>query len=1033
MTKRIIELAVFASKISWFGAVKVRLRRKQKSAFFCHAFGCEYSLPFRCLLGQIVRFPKKMRRAPEGTAMRIMRFLLCVLLSCLSGPVAADTTLFEANPNALVLISKNDVDEIRSLFAGSQDPAQVALIQSIFTKQGLVAPTIRPIAPATIAYSMTLDGNALLVTSQDSGSPLLDSVYDIEGIQFSFVTQTTEAVSVTVTHGGQPIIGSGTPIAAEDGTQVILLANGDISENYRTLLVPVGTPVSDVSDLLGRAGIRAGEIREFTNSDTLLLKNREVALLSDASGFQQAALRSLPALYTDPRVYLLKDTIAFEDVTDLIHRAPAALTESSSAVQVALVDYSEALGLGDLTDARPSYQAEPRQYASFDFADLPPDQCNAVLPQQAVSRVALVVGNGAYLPNIGWLENPPNDADALADLLYASGFAVYFATEAKRSVIEDCLNQIVSAHDDLDISLLYYAGHGLQVDDQNYLLGIDAGASDTLTDHLISVDQAMSKLRGIAQSTLILLDACRDNPFAGGQSGLAAISSGTIDATQGAQQNDFAIVYAAAPNAVALDGTGENSPFTTALKVELAAPGIHVQEAIVRISAEVQRATNYQQQPFIRSNLTRLIYLNGDQSLEDLVEATQKASAEATALIGNGRRVEALAKVLSQIPVNATNADLTTDFAQGYEVARSLYFSQVDILENLPGPLYAATKIGENDRYFTLSADTYARLINVEDGKTLFEAFLDVDPVSLYRTLPSLSKDGSLLAFATEAQKAYLLDAETGELRYFLDALEQPQEVRSYSSLNGVDLSPNGERLLIKFYAWNILINTNTGQEIAAFGSINTGMEQPYHIGALDLADDHLCFLLKPAQLEDQDHALVGYLDLSTLKLGKLLRIQDHGFIDKPLCSQDGRYIAFSAYSEQTGLSSYNVIDLEQAKAVIQFVEGSSAGTGSQGYFSPNKDQFVLTTGTDLAVFDLNERVIVYSEPFQQWHWNIGGSGTLYIPPHGHIAQTADGTSIEKLDAVAVAPTRFIDIALASLPGNLLNVVTANRPFMPNE
>jgi uncharacterized caspase-like protein len=170
------------------------------------------------------------------------------------------------------------------------------------------------------------------------------------------------------------------------------------------------------------------------------------------------------------------------------------------------------------------------------------------------------------------------------------------------------------------VALVYYAGHGVQVDGRNYLVPVDIQfqAGSRMTDAMLDMDMIMAGLDDQVRTNLLILDACRNNPMAQkvtsagtdrgieAGSGLAAPTTLGAGATLGA---GTLIAFATAPGQVALDGEGANSPFSAALSRHIGTPGIEVQQMLTRVRAEVVAATKSKQVPWSNSSLLGEVYL----------------------------------------------------------------------------------------------------------------------------------------------------------------------------------------------------------------------------------------------------------------------------------------------------------------------------------------------------------------------------------------------------------------------------------------
>ena len=215
----------------------------------------------------------------------------------------------------------------------------------------------------------------------------------------------------------------------------------------------------------------------------------------------------------------------------------------------------------------------------------------------AAGRVALVIGNGAY-QNATPLTNPVHDATAIAETLEAIGFTVVVGTDLDKPGMERTLRDYASALRGADMALFYYSGHGLQVNGINYLVPVDAQLADetSLAFEMIDADLVFNLMGGNDRLALAFLDACRDNPLARslkrslGKTRSAAVGNGL--AAPDTVGTGLFISFSTAPNDVALDGTGEFSPFTEAVLEHIATPGLEINQVMTRVKAAVSAATN---------------------------------------------------------------------------------------------------------------------------------------------------------------------------------------------------------------------------------------------------------------------------------------------------------------------------------------------------------------------------------------------------------------------------------------------------------
>jgi hypothetical protein len=227
-------------------------------------------------------------------------------------------------------------------------------------------------------------------------------------------------------------------------------------------------------------------------------------------------------------------------------------------------------------------------------------------PALAEKRVALVIGNSAY-KYAAPLANTLNDAKAISDLLTKAGFDVV-ESRADLGVVDfkRALRDFVHTAQDADIAVVYYAGHGIEIRGTNYLIPVDAKlASDyDAEDEAVTLDRIMLAVEPVKQLRLIILDACRDNPFMRKMQRTIALRGvgGGLAPVEPTTGNTL-IAYAAKAGSTSYDGVGPNSPFTTALIKHIAEPGLDIRIALGRVRDDVIKSTGNRQEPFIYGSL----------------------------------------------------------------------------------------------------------------------------------------------------------------------------------------------------------------------------------------------------------------------------------------------------------------------------------------------------------------------------------------------------------------------------------------------
>jgi len=236
-------------------------------------------------------------------------------------------------------------------------------------------------------------------------------------------------------------------------------------------------------------------------------------------------------------------------------------------------------------------------------------------------KVALVIGNSAY--PTARLRNPVNDAKAMADKLRKLGFDVILRTDVNLRDMTRAFSQFGQKLVPGSVGLFYYAGHGMQVQGKNFLIPVDAEIETeaSVRTEAVDVDQLLYQL-GNARLSMVILDACRNNPFErrfrGGGGGLAQ-----IDAPTGTL-----LAYATAPGKVASDGAGANGLYTEALLKVLDMPGLKVEDIFKQVRIHVVKASDGQQTPWESSSLTGEFYFTPDNKAAQQAEQLKRAEDE---------------------------------------------------------------------------------------------------------------------------------------------------------------------------------------------------------------------------------------------------------------------------------------------------------------------------------------------------------------------------------------------------------------------
>lgn len=245
--------------------------------------------------------------------------------------------------------------------------------------------------------------------------------------------------------------------------------------------------------------------------------------------------------------------------------------------------------------------AENKPAAAPTLADLYKDE----------KRYALVIGNSAYPKTIGVLKNPLNDATELAKELQKSNFEVQLLTNATygqmRAAMLKFKEKIDAGDKDKTVSLFYFAGHGLQHEDENYLVPVDAMIEyqDDISRYCFGVQKMVlaNMERSNSRMNIVILDACRNNPFPAVSRSLGDQGLGEMRRARGSF-----IAYATAPGSVASDGTGKNGLYTQELLKAMRKPGLTIEQVFKEVRKNVLQLSNDKQNTWDSSNIVGEFY-----------------------------------------------------------------------------------------------------------------------------------------------------------------------------------------------------------------------------------------------------------------------------------------------------------------------------------------------------------------------------------------------------------------------------------------
>jgi uncharacterized caspase-like protein len=265
----------------------------------------------------------------------------------------------------------------------------------------------------------------------------------------------------------------------------------------------------------------------------------------------------------------------------------------------------------NLDQARGDYRSAAYALSKFDEYDVAVARAKAqdrlaALTQQGPAgttrtrRIALIIGNGAY-KNVQALDNPPRDAKLIASSLKDLGFqTVTLANDLSRDKFFETLRAFAGEAEKADWAVVYYAGHGFEIGGVNYLVPVDARLAvdkDAETE-AVALEQVIAAVGGARALRLVLLDACRDNPFAPNMQRTIALKLVDKGFSNIEPSTGIMVVYAAKHGETALDGEGNDSPFATAVAHDIREPRVEVRKLFDIVRDDVWNATKHEQQPF---------------------------------------------------------------------------------------------------------------------------------------------------------------------------------------------------------------------------------------------------------------------------------------------------------------------------------------------------------------------------------------------------------------------------------------------------
>jgi hypothetical protein len=403
----------------------------------------------------------------------------------------------------------------------------------------------------------------------------------------------------------------------------------------------------------------------LTNRTRLLAKDKSLADLAIKT------LGKCRAMYAEATVLLPQQTQLRIQGFD---RAQDSLIARLYAGKVTFGDYN--LGMNRIAEEMLSAMYGVPPDVAQAKAPSVPQQAQTTQPKSPQTRFALVIGNSKYT-DLPKLTNPTNDARATVDALRDLGFDVTLVMDTSEVNLRRAVRRFADQSSQADLTLVYYAGHGAQVNGENYLLPVDMEIPHTEADIELSSLKVDDLINSVRSTTKILfLDACRDNPAlfknlvkgrGTGTTGLAPANASHL--TRMKPGGGVFIAYATDAGSVALEGDGEHSPFTQALLRNLKKP-ISIDDMFSLVTREVSLVTKGMQRPYKYASLENIVCLTGSCSASasmpaaDIVQEARRSESDEMQIALQTKDTNALEAYLNRYPESSERQKVVTEIAR---------------------------------------------------------------------------------------------------------------------------------------------------------------------------------------------------------------------------------------------------------------------------------------------------------------------------------------------------------------------------------
>ncbi len=403
-------------------------------------------------------------------------------------------------------------------------------------------------------------------------------------------------------------------------------------------------------------------------------------------------------------------------------------------------------------------------------------------------RVALVIGNSRYTKSA--LINPVNDASAMCEKLSGLGFEVIEAIDLVSHRNTQVLNIFEQKIKNADVALLFYAGHGFQIDGKNYLISVDAEINTfaDLDSQTIKLDTILKIMTGPERASLIFLDACRDNPlFEESVRSLSGSGNRSFGISRGLARVEKVtgtfIAYATGPGEVAPDGKGKNSPFTAALLEHIDTPATSIGDIMIDVRKTVLRETGQKQEPWELTSLRTHFYFVEKQA-ENSPEQPNGFSEENTPqLYIKPQKIymsEHEPRYWQEI-ANSEEPEALEEFLKKYPNGDYAYIAKArlsSIKQKLKEEQEAREKLTDSQKQEEKAKDQWCLIQDLEDLNVLLEFAKRYSDTSYYKkAFTRLLKAGVVISNTTSTDQIETLQPGSGKTGWFQEEPFMPQMV----------------------------------------------------------------------------------------------------------------------------------------------------------------------------------------------------------------------------------------------------------------